>query len=170
MVNPPLAKYASLKSVMILFAIVLGVNGYFMLKMQSSTEPPPLDLKIIHGPEVTYNTFDAMSAEQQKRYMIGELTSDIIYPVIYTLFLSFSLLLLFKDFKTIPLIPYGAFVFDILENLSLVTLLKLYPQQIDWLAWISSIFSTLKWLFVFVSLLLIIVGISRKLFLKPIPK
>jgi len=170
MVNPPLAKYASLKSVLILFIIILGFNGYFMVKMKSSTGQPPLDLRFTHSPKVTYKNFDAMSEDQQKRYMIGELTTDIIYPIIYTLFFSFSLLLLFKGNQIIPFVPYGAFIMDVFENLSLFTLLKLYPQHINWLAWVSSIFSTLKWLFVMLSFLLIILGLFRKFIFKPINK
>jgi len=138
-----------------------------MVKMRSSKGPPPLDLHFTHNPEVTYNNFDAMTLEQQKKYMRGELTTDIIYPIIYTLFFTFTLLLLYGANGIIPLIPYGAFIFDILENLSLFTLLKLYPEQINWLAWTSSVFSTLKWLFVLISFLLVIIGLFRKFIFKP---
>ena len=165
MVNPPLAKYASLKSVMILFTIILGFNGYFIVNMKTSAGPPPLDLKFTHSPEVTYKTFNAMSSEQRKGYMIGELTTDIIYPIIYTLFLSFSLLLLFNGSRIIPIIPHGALIADVFENLSIFPLLKMYPKEIDWLAWVSSIFTTIKWLFVFISLLLLIAGLLRKFIL-----
>ncbi|HCR72679.1 MAG TPA: hypothetical protein DIW23_14640, partial [Anaerolineae bacterium] len=55
--------------------------------------------------------------------------------------------------------PVGAFVFDLLENGTIVTLLSIFPSQPMILGWLLFIFTAVKWLFAGVSILLILLGL-----------
>jgi len=65
-----------------------------------------------------------------------ELTADIIYPIIYTLFYSLLLSWLFQrafkpdsKMQKYNVVPVGAWIFDLLENVGIVSMLSLYPSQ-----------------------------------------
>jgi hypothetical protein len=58
-------------------------------------------------------------------------------------------------------VPAGGLLFDLLENIAIVAMLSLYPSIPDSLAWLTAIFSSLKWLFAFASIALIVVGLIR---------
>jgi hypothetical protein len=61
------------------------------------------------------------------------------------------------------LMPVGAWFFDMLENLGIVSMLSMYPAQPVALAWLTMIVGSLKWAFAFVSIALILVGLVRAL-------
>ena len=55
--------------------------------------------------------------------------------------------------------PVGAFVFDLFENATIVTLLSIFPSQPVALGWLLFVFTTVKWLFAGISILLILLGL-----------
>jgi hypothetical protein len=58
-------------------------------------------------------------------------------------------------------VPFGAWLFDLLENLSIVIMLSIYPSTPALLAWIATIFTMLKWLFALVTILLLLAGLVK---------
>jgi hypothetical protein len=90
-----------------------------------------------------------------------ELTADIIYPIIYTLFygllLSWLLQRAYKPdspMQKLNAMPAGAWLFDLLENIGIVSMLSMYPSQPSVLAWLTMIFGLVKWAFAIGSILL----------------
>jgi hypothetical protein len=101
-------------------------------------------------------------------YMRIELTADILYPIIYTLFFGLFLSWLFQrgflpgsPMQKLNVMPVGALVFDLLENMGIISMLTLYPSIPAALAWITMIFGSIKWLFAFASIGLIFVGLVK---------
>jgi hypothetical protein len=55
----------------------------------------------------------------------------------------------------------GAWFFDLLENIAIVSLLTAYPAQPAALATLAMVFGTGKWLFAFASIGLVLFGLAR---------
>ncbi len=96
----------------------------------------------------------------------GEMTFDVAYPIVYTLFMSVTLMLLYPNKWKVAWVPYGIFGVDMLENTGIVTMLYSYPTKLTMVAWFTSGFSTIKWSLVMVVLVMILVGLGKKLFTK----
>jgi len=84
--------------------------------------------------------------------------------------LAFSLLIswLFqRSFKPgsklqkLNVLPVGAGLFDLLENICIVTLLTVYPAQPAVVAWLSTVCTMSKMSFLGMSTLLILVGLVK---------
>jgi len=95
-----------------------------------------------------------------------ELTVDIIYPIVYTLAFGLLISWLFQrgykpdsKMQKLNILPLGAWLFDLLENLGIVTLLSTFPAQITAVALLTTIFTMVKWIFAGASMLLIVLGL-----------
>lgn len=64
----------------------------------------------------------------RRGFIVGELTLNLVFPWIYTLFFAFVLAILFKGTK-IVLFPMPMLIFDYLENAAIVFLLIRYLQE-----------------------------------------
>jgi hypothetical protein len=96
-------------------------------------------------------------------YRTTELTTDILFPIAYTLLMALSISWLFQRAfdkgsaaQYLNLAPVGAWLFDLLENIGVVIMLSSFPTQSFLAAFLTSVFSGLKWVFVFFSLILLI--------------
>jgi len=57
--------------------------------------------------------------------------------------------------------PVGAWFFDLLENVGIVSMLAMYPSKPAFMAWLTMIFGSLKWAFFLVTLGLVLVGFVK---------
>jgi len=126
----------------------------------------PIDLQFFYTPDKAYSMVAAYGETGRASYRLFELTGDIIYPIVYTLFFSLFITWLFQrgftaesKMQRLNVVPFGAWLFDLLENLGIVGMLSVYPSTPALLAWISSIFTVIKWLFAGASVLLMVIGI-----------
>ena len=123
--------------------------GYIMplagglLALAANASVMPLDLMFFYTPDQAFAMIEKYGAAGRDLYMNIELTADIIYPIIYTLFYGLLLSWLFqRGFKPeskmqkYNVMPVGAFLFDMLENVGIVTMLSLYPAQPAAMAWL----------------------------------
>lgn len=101
-------------------------------------------------------------------YMKIELTADIIYPIIYTLFYGLLISWLFQrafssdsKLQKWNVMPVGAWFFDLLENIGIVSMLSMYPAKPAIMAWITMLFGSLKWAFFLVTVALVLVGLVK---------
>ena len=159
-----LEKYSTKKSILILLVINLIFPTIIFPLFHGSPDNIPLDLQFSYTPEKAYQLLAQFSAEELKMYRILELTGDVIYPIVYGFFLS---LLIFKFRKNslLVLIPLLAIVADLFENTGIVILISSLPKQLNTIASITSVFSTLKWSLIFISILLIVIFGVQRLFL-----
>lgn len=126
----------------------------------------PLDLMFFSSPEKTFAMIERYGEFGRPFYRNVELTVDIIYPIIYTLAFGLLISWLFqRGFKSdskmqkLNVFPIGAWFFDLLENLGIVTMLSMWPSQPSVLAWLTTIITMIKWVFAGGSMVLIVVGL-----------
>lgn len=127
-----------------------------------------LDLMFFYTPAEAFAMIEKYGPAGRAFYMKVELSADILYPIIYTLFYGLLISWLFqRAFKPDSkmqkwnVTPVGAWFFDLLENLSIVFLLAAYPSQLALVAWLTMIFGTLKWAFAFLSIGLVLIGLVK---------
>ena len=160
--------------VLILFIAAALMAGYIMpvaggiLALAANNSVLPLDLMFFYTPGTAFDMIEKYGPAGRDLYAKILLTVDILYPVIYTLFLGLFLSWLFQrgfpresQMQRMNAVPVGGFLFDLLENLGIVSMLSIYPSIPAVLAWIIMIISTVKWLFAIASLGLIFVGLAR---------
>ncbi|MFZ5912425.1 MAG: hypothetical protein ACOYYU_20665 [Chloroflexota bacterium] len=130
----------------------------------------PLDLQFFYTPQKAYAVIAAHGEYRRAFYRNFELTIDILYPIVYTLFLSLFISWLFQrgfeagsKMQGWNVTPFGAWAFDLLENLGIVTMLSVYPATPALLAWATAVFTMVKWMFAGASLVLMMVGIAAAL-------
>jgi hypothetical protein len=123
----------------------------------------PLDLMMFKGPQ---EIFEMVGRYDIAFYRLVELTVDIIYPIVYLFFFGLLISWLFQrgfasnsPMRKFNVMPLGAWFFDLLENIAIVSLISLYPAQPAGLAWVLIILTHIKWLFAGISILLILIGL-----------
>ena len=148
--------------------------GYIMpvaagiLALAANNHVTPLDLMFFYTPAQAFAMIDKYGVAGRAIYLKIELIADIIYPIVYTLFYGLLISWLFqRAFKPTSLmqkwnvIPVGAWFFDLLENVGIISLLSAYPSQPAVLAWLTMIVGSLKWAFAFASIALVLVGLVK---------
>ncbi|MCD4735035.1 MAG: hypothetical protein K8R53_03240 [Bacteroidales bacterium] len=159
-------KNASGKSILFLSGMLLLFNFVlFPVFLPNEQNTEPIDIQFAYTPQKAYHLIENYEETVIKLYIFGELTIDFVYPVIYSLLLSFILFLVYKKQK-IALFPFLILIADYFENFGIVTMLCSYPQKLINVAWVTSFFSTLKWILIIVSILIITFGLIKKLVLK----
>jgi hypothetical protein len=160
--------------VFILFVTEALMMGYIMplaagiMALAANTSVIPLDLMFFYTPEQAFEMMDRYSEAGRSIYLRIELTADIVYPIIYTLFYGLLISWLFqRAFKPDSpmqkwnVMPVGAWFFDMLENAGIVSMLIMYPAQPEIMAWITMLFGSLKWAFFVITVGLVLVGLVR---------
>ena len=143
--------------VIILFILDGLMMGYIMplasaiMALAANNSVMPLDLMFFYTPAKAFAMIEKYGPAGRAVYMKIELTADIIYPIIYTLFYGLLLSWLFQrafkpdsKMQKYNIVPVGAWIFDLLENVGIVSMLSLYPSQPAALAWLTMIFGSLK--------------------------
>lgn len=127
----------------------------------------PIDLQFFSTPAKLFGMVESYGDYGRPFYRNVELTVDIIYPIIYTLAFGLLISWLFQrgfqpdsKMQKWNVMPVGMWLFDLLENLGIVTMLSVWPSQPAAVAWLTTIFTMVKWMFAGASLLLIVVGLA----------
>ena len=126
-----------------------------------------LDAQIFYTPEKAFSTV-ASYGDAGRFWIRIYLTWDIVNPILYTLGFSLLISWLFQrafkpgsKLQELNVLPAGAGLFDLLENLSIVTLLAVYPAQPAAVAWLSAVCTVSKISLLGVSALLVLVGLIK---------
>lgn len=147
----------------VLIAIALGVyvNVEFLSRVWNGTSP--LDLEFFYTPEKAYSALAAYGEKGRIEYRNILLTADIAWPILYTLFLSWPITWMFKrglaegsSAQLLNVVPFGALLFDLLENACIVTMLSIFPGKTISVAWMATACTTVKWLFVGASVVVLL--------------
>ena len=160
--------------VFLLFIAEALMMGYIMplaggiLALAANNSVLPLDLMFFYTPRQAFEMMDKYGEVGRSIYLRIELTADIIYPIIYTLFYGLLLSWLFQrafkpesSMQKWNVMPVGAWFFDMLENVGIVSMLMMYPSKPEVLAWLTMIFGSLKWGFFVVTVVLVLIGLVR---------
>jgi hypothetical protein len=138
-------------TIYMVFNLVLLKNAESKINELAQKTVGVIDLTFGFNPQKTLQMVAEYGDAGREYYADTEMTTDVLYPIVYTLLFCIILTLLFrnkpyKPFSFINLLPFGALVFDLLENLSIVTLLKSFPNSSETVAIICEIVKMLKWI------------------------
>lgn len=129
--------------------------------------PGPLDPLLFYTPARVDQTLAAYGEFGRVFYRNMELTVDLIYPIIYTLFFSLLISWLVRrgfdprsSIQRWNVLPFGTWLFDLLENLGIVVMLTVFPAVPAALAWLTAGFTFIKWLFAGAMLALVVIGLA----------
>lgn len=124
------------------------------------------DLSFYYTAEDLYRMAEAYGEEGRKSYVKARYTFDLVWPLVYTLFLITGLSWVTrKAFATgsfwlrSNLVPILGALFDYLENVSTSVVMARYPAQTGVVDGISTIFTMVKWVFVTLSFVLLLIGL-----------
>lgn len=163
-----LRRFAKGWLVLALLALTLSFEGFIFPALDQAITAGgagPLDLLFFYTPQQAYEQIAAYGPDGRAAYRLTQLTADVLFPLVYSLFFGLLLSWLFQrgfpaeaGIQRWNVIPLGAFLFDYLENFSIVTLLTIYPAAPIGLAWVTAVFTMMKWCFVGISFGLVLVG------------
>jgi hypothetical protein len=157
--------------ILILFLLDAFFGGFLLPLIQGMLQDGkggvlPLDLMLFASPEKIFAMIARYGEFNLAFYRNVELTVDIIYPIVYLFFFGLLISWLFQrgfasssSMRKYNIMPLGAWFFDLLENIVIVSLLSVFPSQPAALAWILVLLGTVKWFFAGASILLILVGL-----------
>ena len=125
------------------------------------------DLLFYYTPGELRQTFEAFGNEGLSEYT-GLQIVDMFYPPVYGLLLASLLFLGFGTGKNsrVVLLPLFAVLFDYLENFSLRYLAIGFPDFNRGIAHAAAIFTAWKWIFVYSSIIFILIAFFRWLWYK----
>lgn len=103
----------------------------------------------------------------RRQVILAHLIFDFAFPIVYTgSLLGFlaSVGLHFPQFlrpwAVMRILPLGAGMADVLENLGIIAMAAAYPRALKPLSWVTTAFTTIKFSFLVVSGVLLVIGIG----------
>jgi hypothetical protein len=167
-----LSRWATRRNVLILLALELLFNIAILPVAEARIKAGsggvgPLDLRPGYSAAQAYAALTAYQDDGRTFYLLIELTVDLIYPVIYSLFFSLTILYFLRrtpgqrpGLAALGLLPFGALLCDWAENAGIVTMLLTYPAQQPVVGLLTGLLTTCKWIFAGLSLLAVIYAIG----------
>jgi hypothetical protein len=165
-------RIANGKLLILLFLIYAIFSGYILKNAEEKINQLAgktvgvIDLTFGFNPQKTLQMVADYGDAAREYYAKTEMTTDVLYPIVYTLLFCIILTLLFrnktyKPFSFINLLPFAALVFDFLENITIVTLLKSFPNTSETVAFLCEIFKMMKWLSFGLIILFVLYGLLK---------
>jgi hypothetical protein len=125
------------------------------------------DMSLIYTPSDLYQMAELYGEQGRAAYIRARFTFDLVWPLVYTLFLSTALSLLYaRGFATdsrwqrANLAPVLGALLDYLENLSTSVVMWRYPAPTAVIGVLAPVFTLLKWAFVGGSFVLLLIGLA----------
>lgn len=148
------------------FNLVLLKNAESKINELAQRTVGVIDLTFGFNPHKTLQMVANYGDSAREYYANTEMTTDVLYPIVYTLLFCIILTLLFrnktyKPFSFINLLPFAAMIFDFLENITIVTLLKTFPNSSETVAFFCELFKMAKWLSFGLIILLVLYGLLK---------
>jgi len=124
------------------------------------------DMSFFYTPGELYEMAESYGEQGRAAYIQARFTFDLIWPLVYTLFLSTAVSWAFQRaftsesrWRWANLAPILGMAFDYAENISTALVMYRYPAPTDILAAIAPLFTAIKWIFVAGSFILLLIGI-----------
>lgn len=114
----------------------------------------PLDLYLSYSPDQVYEYLGGLGAKGRIAYARMGLTTDLLFPVVYSLALTVALVMAARRvlppgsrLQYLRFFPLLIVIADWCENLSLAVVIHAFPDQLDAIVTAASLFTSLKWTF-----------------------
>jgi len=125
------------------------------------------DTSLYYSRDELYRMAEAYGAQGRAAYVRARLTFDVIWPIVYTVFLSTAISWLYargfepgSPWRRANLAPVSGALFDYLENLSTSLVMLRYPDRTPVVDTLAPIFTLVKWIFVGGSFALLFIGLA----------
>jgi hypothetical protein len=173
-----LIKIANWKTLLVFFGLYIVFNAYFFPKGFKENVPisdqnlPILDLLMTYKPDTVKTIIAQYTGAAKEAAIKGHLITDSIYPIVYFFLFGIALSLVFYKwkinpwFKWINIVPLIIILFDYLENYLIIKMLNSYPLDMELLPHFCSLFTVLKWVFVGITSVILLLGIVSNLLKK----
>jgi len=152
--------------IFILFA-VLVLPGQSTTAEQVAGDAGSPDTSFYYSARELYQMADAYGAEGRSAYIRARFTFDLVWPLVYTAFLVTAIGWVFGNafrsdsrWQLANLLPLLGALFDYLENVSTSLVMGRYPDQTSVVAALAPIFTSLKWILLAGSFVLLLAGIA----------
>ncbi len=137
--------------VFLFLALVIFPVGKSRLEASSGGNGP-IDLLISYTPEKAYSMIESYGDDGRSEYRIFSMTADFVFPLVSAAFFGLLLSWLFQrgvsstsKLQMLNILPFGACLFDWLENLNIIIMLTLYPTKLNAIAELASLCTSIKW-------------------------
>jgi hypothetical protein len=124
------------------------------------------DMSFYYSAGDLYQMAEAYGEEGREAYVRARFTFDVIWPLVYTLFLSTAISWLFSKafapnsrWQLGNLAPVLAALFDYLENVSTSLVMSRYPDQTAVVDMLAPVFTLAKWVVLSGSFVLLFAGV-----------
>lgn len=150
--------------------IILPQVANYSHQMIGQSESP--DTSLFYSADDLYQLAETYGQSGRAAYIKLRWTFDLIWPLVYTLFLVLWIIKLSsflgpdKFSRFLFILPIIAMVFDFLENLGATIIMFRYPLESGIIANLTPIMTFLKWLTLLGSFLMIIILLVLMAFIK----
>lgn len=124
------------------------------------------DTSFYYTAEKLFQFAERYGAEGRAAYIKARLTFDVIFPLVYGAFLATAITWTFhmitpqgSPWRRLNLIPLLGVLFDYMENAATALVMTRYPQPTPLIPHLAGYLTTIKWLFVGASFLLLVMGV-----------
>ncbi|HKJ27204.1 MAG TPA: hypothetical protein VJ965_06180 [Anaerolineales bacterium] len=124
------------------------------------------DTSIYYSPDALFGMAEAYGEDGRAAYIYARFTFDLAFPLVYGAFLlvfvSWSLGKVIPEgsrWRLLNLVPVLGVLFDLLENTFTSLVMAGYPMRRELAAVLASVFTPIKWLFVYGSFGLLVIGL-----------
>ena len=145
-------------------ALVLPQQAAKAEQETGSADSP--DTSFLYSPGDLYQMAEAYGEGGRRAYIRARFTFDLVWPVVYTFFLTTGIGWLYlkgfpqhNTWQRASFIPLFAALCDYLENLSTSLVMARYPNLTPVVSNMAGIFTLVKWLLVSASFGLLLVGV-----------
>ena len=124
------------------------------------------DMSFTYTPKKLYEIAEAYGLQGRIAYIQARFTFDLVWPLVYTLFLSTAISWNFNHasislsrLRSLNLAPLLGMALDYAENIATSVVMFQYPTTTNILAFLAPIFTATKWIFVAGSFGILFIGI-----------
>lgn len=138
----------------LIFTATILPNQAAQAEAESGGAPSP-DTSLIYRPSELYAMAEAYGPEGRAAYIRARFTFDLVWPVVYGVFLSTTISWLARQafaegspWRLLNLVPVIGVGLDYLENITAALVVGRYPARTPVVDLLAPIFTFTKWIFV----------------------
>ncbi len=155
--------------IFVLFSALVLPNQASKAEAETGDAGGP-DTSLFYAPDDLYQWAKAYGAAGRAAYIRARFTFDVIWPLVYTLFLVTAISWVYsKAFRAgsrwqrLNLMPILGAAFDLLENTSTSIVMGRYPDQTPLIDMLAPVFTLLKWVLIGTSFASLVIGVGAGL-------
>lgn len=150
--------------------VVLPKVSVYTEEVTGSSNSP--DTSLIYSSDDLFKIASDYGEEGRDAYIFLRCTFDVVWPIVYFMFLASLMGVLIKKlqlketYKYLIILPVFSILFDYFENITSVIVMYKYPTEMLFFANITPYMTLLKWIFIGVSFIIIVILIIMSLIKK----